>query len=73
MEKKGFVEVVELKRLMDEQAALIGAYDASGDGVIDRTEFLAMMCPMGYKPEVSDDREGQVLVQLVEAYVQEAL
>ena len=72
MEKKGFVEVSELKRLLGEQAGLVSSFDVSGDGVMDLAEFMAMMCPVGYKPQLSEDQEGQVLARLVEAYMQEA-
>ncbi|CAL1162281.1 unnamed protein product [Cladocopium goreaui] len=75
VEKKGFVEVAELKRVMGGNDvvtdALIGEYDASGDGVIDKNEFFAMMCPPGYKMETSEDKEGKMLSQLLQAYMEE--
>lgn len=73
IEKKGFVEVSELKRVMggNQTESLIGEYDSSGDGVIDQAEFLAMMCPPGYKMENSEDKEGHMLAQLLNAYIDE--
>ena len=75
VEKKGFVEVAELRRVMGGNDSvtdtLIGEYDSSGDGVIDQHEFFAMMCPPGYKMEASEDIEGQMLSQLLQAYMEE--
>eukprot|EP00913_Durusdinium_trenchii_P024871 g23345.t1 len=71
--REGFVEVSELKRVMggNQTESLIGEYDSSGDGVIDQAEFLAMMCPPGYKMENSEDKEGHMLAQLLNAYIDE--
>ncbi|CAJ1397358.1 unnamed protein product [Effrenium voratum] len=73
LEKRGMVEIGELKQQFAFEGldGLLQEYDSSGDGTIDKSEFLTMMCPPGYRIETGDDFVGQVLGQLLQAYVEE--
>ncbi|CAJ1426255.1 unnamed protein product [Effrenium voratum] len=64
LEKRGMVEIGELKQQFAFEGldGLLQEYDSSGDGTIDKSEFLTMMCPPGYRIETGDDFVGQVML-----------